>query len=452
MSKLYRFFLFPFYFINILSNQGYSSPTWVQEAVIYCVFPRNFSPSGDLNGVTERLEHLRQLGVNVIWLLPIHPIGQQMKKGTIGSPYCVQDYYEVDSDYGNKSDFKALIDKAHELGMKVIMDVVANHTSWDSVLMQYPEFYIQNNDNQIVPPTIEWLDVAALNYQNEKLRLYMKEMLKYWLKEFDLDGFRLDAASLIPVDFWEDLSLELREIKSDIILLGESDDPKLLTSAFDLDYTWKFEEALEHIISQGASAMPNLKAVTAYEKMAFNPGSLHLRFSDNHDKKRAIVRYGEKAALAASALIFTWDGVPLIHNGMEIGDAAETYGPALFEHMPIFWKSAEIRPEFFRFYQEIIALRKKHSALRDGTLEWIKNSDENSVVTFIRSNAKEEFMMAINFSNQPFIGYVVIENPELFEDVTPVFSHTSIEPRQLPHLALKAWEFRLFRRLIQNLH
>src|SRR5256714_1135284 len=175
---------------------------WVRDGVIYEIFPRNFSPQGNFNGVTAQLERLKELGVTILWLMPIHITGEEKKKGTIGSPYAVRDYYSINPDYGTKDDLKRLIAESHRRGMKVIIDIVANHTSWDSVMMKTPEFYRRDQSGKILSP-YDWTDVAALNYENAKLRQYMTEMLVYWVREFNLDGFRCDVAGEVPTDFWE---------------------------------------------------------------------------------------------------------------------------------------------------------------------------------------------------------------------------------------------------------
>lgn len=429
-------------------KEALEGPKWVREGIIYSMFLRNFSPAGDINSATERLDDLKQLGVTIVWLLPIHPIGQAMKKGTIGSPYSIQDYYALNSAYGTKEDFKNFVARAHQLGLKVIIDAVVNHTSWDNTLMKEPEFYQHDQHNRIIPPLPEWKDVAALDYNNPSLRSYVIEMLKYWLREFDLDGFRFDAASFVPLDFWEQVRRELLHVKADILLLGEQDSPEALVKAFDMDYDWKFEEVLVDVITNGAPATNSLKSVLDNEKAMFPRGALHLRFSDNHDKKRAIVRFGEKGALAASALIFTLDGVPLLYNGMEIGDTTESTDPALFEKLPIFWKTAEIRPEFIHFYQQMIMLRKTYPALREGEIIWLTNSDDARVVTFLRKTSCEEFLIAINFSNQPFLGEIGIEGTTReYVNLTPAANRSLTPPSQFNHrqISLKPWEYVVYK-------
>jgi GH15 family glucan-1,4-alpha-glucosidase/glycosidase len=379
-------------------------PDWVRDGVIYEIYPRAFSQQGNFNAISARLDELKDLGVTILWLMPIHPIGQEKKKGTIGSPYAVRDYYAINPDYGAADDLKRLIREAHARGMKVIIDIVANHTSWDSVLMKHPEFYKRDAKGNITYPH-DWYDIAALNYDNQELRRYMTDMLKYWLREFDLDGFRCDVAGEVPTDFWENARVELEKVKPDIVMLAEAHKPELQVKAFDLDYSWPLHSALTNVL-QGRAPASQLRDEWNKEVREWPRGALHMRFSDNHDERRAIARFGEPAALAASAFVFTLDGVPMIYNGMEVGDTTESGAPALFEKLPIFWAFEERRPEFRKFYKEMMALRRGSKALRRGTLEWVRNSDESRILSFVRRAEDEEMAVTINFSNTPFRGTV----------------------------------------------
>jgi glycosidase len=432
---------------------------WVRDGVVYEIYPRAFSPQGNFNGITARLDDLKDLGANILWLMPIHPIGQVKKKGTIGSPYAVRDYYAINPDYGTKEDFHRLISEAHRRGMKVIIDIVANHTSWDSVMMKWPEFYEHDAQGRITYPH-DWSDVAELNYENPRLRQYMTDMLKYWIREFDLDGFRCDVAEEVPTDFWENARAELDKIKRDIVMLAEGHKAELLLKAFDFDYSWPLHGALTNL-AQGRGRASDLRSEWDREFREWPRGSLHLRFSDNHDERRAIARFGEPGALAASALMFTLDGVPLLYNGMEVGDTTESGAPALFEKLPIFWPIAERRPEFPRFYKQIMALRRSSNALRRGAVDWLPNSDESRVLTFLRRAEDEEVLVAINLSNRPFFGSVEVGGTAGFADVTPDIGpplppdapapEQSARKRRvgLPTLALDAWGYRIFRRSLK---
>ncbi len=443
---------------DVSKEQARPARDWVRDGVVYEIYPRAFSKEGNFNGITTQLDRLKDVGVTILWLMPIHPIGREKKKGSIGSPYAVRDYYGINPDYGTKEDLKRLIAEAHRRGMKVIIDIVANHTSWDSVLMKNPDFYKRDAKGNITYP-YDWFDIAALNYNNRELRRYMTDMLKYWIREFDLDGFRCDVAGEVPTDFWEQARAELDRIKPDIFMLAEAHKAELLVKAFELDYSWPLHSTLTDVL-QGRGRASDLRAAWEDELKKWPRGALHMRFSDNHDERRAIARFGEPAALAASALVFTLDGVPLIYNGMEVGDTTESGAPALFERLPIFWPIADRRPEFPRFYKRMAALRQASSALRRGSTEWLRNSDESRVVTYLRRGTVEEMLVAINFSNRPFFGTVEVADGTGFTDVTPEVGlplpPDAPQPEQvakkrtvgLPALALDSWDYRIFSRVV----
>lgn len=414
---------------------------WVSSAVIYEIFPRDFSATGDFRGIEAQLPRLKKLGVTVLWLMPIHPVGQVKKKGTLGSPYSVRDYYGINPDYGTAADLKHLVQAAHAQELKIIIDIVANHTSWDSVLMKHPEYYKHDAAGHVISPVPDWEDVAGLDYKNPELRKYMIDMLKYWLRDFDLDGFRCDAASMVPIDFWNEARRELDKVKPGVIVIAEANDAGLF-QAFDLDYAWPFHSTLTDVFENGAPASA-LKESWQKTHEQYPKDAMEMRFSDDHDEKRAIVRFGERGALAASALVFTMDGVPLLYNGMEVGDTAESGAPALFEKLPVFWQIGERRPEFLKFYTQIIALRSAHAALQQGATEWVANSDQNRVLTFFRRGGGEEFLVAVNCSSRPFFG--TIEASGQFDEVTPEGNRLKTATA-LPAVSLEAWGFRIWKK------
>ncbi len=417
------------------------SREWIKDAVIYQIFPRQYSAKGDFNSITADLDRLKDLGVNVLWLMPIHPIGKEKAKGTIGSPYAVKDYYAINPDYGTKEDFQRLIAESHKRGLRVIIDIVANHTAWDSVLMKDKGLYTHDDKGEIVPPEADWADVADLNYDNLGLRKYMIEMLKMWIRDYDLDGFRCDVAAYIPTAFWNAARAEVDKIKPDTVWLAESEKPELLLKAFDLDYSWDIHSALTEAL-QGQKPAANIRKIWEEQKAAFPKDALRMRFSDNHDERRAIARFGERGALAAQALVFTLDGVPMLYNGMENGDTTESGAPALFEKMPIFWQIKARRPEFPKFYRSMIELRKNSAALRRGELSWVKNSGEDKVLSFLRKAPGEELLVVINFANSPFQGAVQAGGD--FTDITPNAEKITVS---LPAVWLDAYGFRIFRKV-----
>jgi cyclomaltodextrinase len=431
---------------GLANRPARSAPAWLRDGVVYEIFPRNFSATGDFNGITARLDELKDLGVNVLWLMPVHPQGEKMKKGTLGSPYAVKDFYALNPDYGTAADFKRLVAEAHRRGLKVIIDIVANHTAWDSVMMKRPEFYKQDAAGTIIPPVPEWTDVAGLNYGNPKLREYMIDMLKFWVKDFDLDGFRCDVAYMVPTDFWEQARVELEKVKPDIMMLAEASKPELLLKAFDMDYSWPLHATLNKVMLEGAPAS-DLKASWEESVKQFPRGSLHLRISDNHDEARAVSRYGIRGALAAAALTFALDGVPLIYNGMEVGDATESGDPALFERMPVFWKPKE-RPPLRDIYRDLIKLRQQYPAFRNDRVVWLRNSAEADLVTLMRLDDKDEFVIVINLSNRPVVGSVEVLNGGQFQPV-PIAGLPAPATNGFPLFRLNGFEWRIYHRAVK---
>ena len=204
-------------------------------------------------------------------------------------------------------------------------------------MMEHPEFYKHDAQGKIMSPVPEWTDVAALNYSSPALRQYMVEMLKYWIRTCDVDGFRCDAAAMIPTDFWEQVRSELIKVKPGIMMLAEASKPELLTNAFDIDYSWPLLSTMNDVLIHNAPAS-NIRRSWEKSRSQFPQDALHLRISDDHDEARAVTRYGLNGALASSALMFTLDGVPLIYNGMEVGDATASDGGALFDKRNILWQ------------------------------------------------------------------------------------------------------------------
>jgi cyclomaltodextrinase len=417
------------------------APEWLRSGLIYEVFPRSFSAAGNLNGVTAGLDRLKALGVTVVWLMPIHPVGQERKLGPIGSPYAVRDYYAISPDYGTKEDLHRLVEEAHRQGIKVILDMVADHTAYDSVMMKHADFYQHDKNGLLVSPH-GWSDVAALDYTNPALRRYMIDMFIYWVKEFGIDGYRCDAAGLVPTDFWEQARADLERVHPGILMLAEASKPELMRKAFDIDYAWPLLFKLDDVIG-GTAPATELRTTIDQQRALFPKGSLHMMISDDHDVQRALVRYGAPGALAASALMSTLDGVPLLYNGMEVADTTPSTAPALFDSLKIYWLSGDLRPEFKQFYSFMIPFRQQHSELWQGDLVWLHNSDEQHVVSYERHSAAEDVLVAINFSNAPFRG-TVEANGEGWKEIDN--QAASNGPVTLPAMSLAPFGFRIFER------
>jgi cyclomaltodextrinase / maltogenic alpha-amylase / neopullulanase len=425
------------------------SPAWLRSAVVYEIFPRNFSQAGDFNAITARLDDLQRLGVDVLWLMPIHPTGDKMKKGSMGSPFAVRDFYAINSNYGTTNDFKELIAEAHKRNQKVIMDIVASHTSWDSVLMEHPDFYMKDTNGVIIPPDPAWTDVAGLNYANPEVRAYMIGMMKYWLREFEVDGFRCDVAPNVPVEFWEAARTELEKINPDVVILADAGaKPEMLNKAFDVDSSWAMINTLNTVMSSVEPAY-YLKESWQHTDQQFPQGALHLRFTDNHEEYRAVARYGIDGALAAQVLMLTLDGVPLFYNGMEVGDATESADPALFEKMPVFWNPGG-RPPLRDIYREVIKLRKQYAAFYNGEVTWIQNTAPAEIVSYLRHDANDEFLVLINLSSRRVTGSVELTNAAAFEVVNITGMPKPPVDTILPDFSLNGYGWHIYHRPISK--
>jgi glycosidase len=417
------------------------SPEWLRDAVIYEIFPRTFSKEGNFKGIIAQLDRLKTQGVTVIWLMPIHPVGRLKAKGTLGSPYAVRDYEAINPDYGTAAELKQLVAAAHRREMKVFIDIVINHTAWDATLIRkHPDWYTRDAGGKIIPPNPDWVDVADLDWSEPGLRQYMTGMLVRWLRDYGLDGFRCDYASGVPTDFWEALRPELDKVRPGLAFLAEADDPALLRSAFDVDYAWDFYHVMSDALA-GRKPASEVRATWESAAAKYPRQALRLRFSDNHDQLRTTGQAGLPAAMAASAVMFTLDGVPLLYNGMEIGDTVESLAPALFEHAPIQWEVAERRPQVATYYRELAALRRAHPAFTRGEVRWLGNSDERRILSYQRTGGGEVLLVLVNLSSQPFSGTVAAE-AGAWRDITPGAAAVAAPPLA----TLAPWEFRVFRR------
>jgi glycosidase len=328
------------------NNIGDDDRFWIRDAVIYELFVRDFSPEGTFQAVIPRLAEIRDLGATVIWLMPIHPIGEELRKGTLGSPYSIQDFFAVNPDFGTKEDFRDLVRAAHREDLRIIIDLVANHTAWDNEWVRAnPEWYAQDDDGNVIAPNDDWTDVAQLNYDVPETREAMKQAMRYWVEEFDIDGYRADVAELVPMDFWDDAIAELRSIKP-VLMLAEGQDPELHTVGFDLSYSWTFYHGLKDVW-QGESAR-SIGANLQEDTRLPNDG-LRIRFTTNHDETAwdatPIELFdGRAGAKAAAVIAYASPGVPLLYNGQEVGSTIEL---RLFEKDDIDWNEDRDMLAFF---------------------------------------------------------------------------------------------------------
>lgn len=371
------------------------SADWVKDATIYSVYLRSFSKEGNFAGLEKRVPELKKMGVTVLWLLPIHPVGVKKRKGTLGSPYAVQDYYGINPEFGTMQDFKRLLNTVRKNGLKLIIDLVVNHTSWDSKLInEHPEWFTKDAHGNMVSPNDDWTDVADLDYSNPGLRKYIIEMMRYWVKDIGVDGFRCDVAELVPTDFWEDARAQLSRIKP-VMMLSEGSLPEHHMKAFDMTYAWSVYNALNLIINGGKS-VTILDDILKNEHLQFPTGSLRMRFNTNHDKNAsdtpAVKKFGEEGLKAATVLIATMPGVPLMYTGEEVANDRVL---SLFEKVGVDWT----RPrDMQQLYTTLFNLRRDHKALSRGEMIRVPARHEKDVYAFFRVAGNDKVLVVINFS------------------------------------------------------
>lgn len=375
-------------------------PQWTQSANIYEVNIRQYSEEGTFNAFTEQLPRLKEMGVDILWLMPIHPIGELNRKGTLGSYYSIKDYKDVNPEFGTLDDFKNLVKKAHELGMYVMIDWVANHTSWDNVWVnKHPDFYERTPEGGLVSP-FDWTDVAALDYNNQEMRKSMLDALVYWVKEADIDGYRCDVAGEVPTDFWVEARKQLDQMKP-VFMLAEAEKPELVEYAFDMDYGWEFH----HLMNQIAKGEKNAKDVLTYlekEKANYPAEAYKMNFITNHDENSwngTIKERLDTAANAMAVLSFTLSDMPLIYSGQE---AANEKRLEFFEKDPIDWKDYPKQ----NFYKNLTKLKHDNPALWNGLyggeITYLPTDQDDKLFGFKRVKGDNDIMVLINLSPENY--------------------------------------------------
>ncbi|MDQ7827185.1 MAG: alpha-amylase family glycosyl hydrolase [Candidatus Eremiobacteraeota bacterium] len=394
-------------------------PAWAESAVIYELNTRQFTALGTFKAIIPRLPELKKLGVDIIWLMPVHPIGVKNRKGTLGSPYAVKDYYAVNPEFGSREDFKSLVQAVHREGMHVIIDMVANHTAWDNSLIKtHPEWYQKDASGKIIPPVPDWDDVAKLDYAQEGLREYMTGVLKYWVKEMGVDGFRCDVASMVPADFWERARAEIDAIRP-TFWLAEAESPGLLEKAFDCDYASEYY-VLFNSIAAGKAKACEIPSLMETDSMRYPAGSWRMHFTSNHDQNSwrdtAVTRLGEKGAEAFAMLTYALPGRPLIYNGQETGS---THKLEFFEKDSITWRESAFR----EMYGRLSEAYRKHPALYRGDCRVLDTSRTPEVLALVRNDSatSENVLALANLSPEArTVSLDLPGNPEaIYRGVTP---------------------------------
>lgn len=432
------------------SNPALPEPEWVRSAVLYECNVRQFSTTGDFAGVRAALPRLRDLGIDVLWIMPIHPIGVERRKlnpGDLGSPYSVRDYMAVNPDFGTEADFKNLVSEAHTLGLKVILDWVPNHTSWDSEWKKsHPEYFTKYKGDFTVPinergePIDDWSDVCDLDYANPATRAAMIAAMQYWIRSCDIDGFRVDMAGLVPNDFWAEARPALDSIKPVFMLSEWQDEPGHFNTCFNANYGWKWKDVTKEI-STGKQTAHSLDTLLQFLDGFYPNGYSQLYFTQNHDENSwngtETELYGD-AADVFNILAFTWQGIPMIYNGQEDGLAQRL---AFFAKDPIQWRSFEKTP----FFQKLCDLRHNNRALwsgvHGGKIAKIETDHEDQVYAFTREKDGDRLVVVVNLSKKP-CAVTLHPSDEVVSGIyLSVFGASTVQLTKDMQLNLKPWEY-----------
>ncbi|MBR4267494.1 MAG: alpha-glucosidase C-terminal domain-containing protein [Bacteroidales bacterium] len=360
---------------------------------IYEVNIRQYTQEGTFKAFEDNhLERLKEQNVDILWLMPIFPISEEGRKGTLGSYYAVKNYTEVNPEFGTLNDLQNLVNHAHKLGMKVILDWVANHTGKDNVwTKEHKDFYnLDSLGNPAIPEGTDWDDVADLNYDNPQMRKAMIEAMKFWLKNADIDGFRCDVAGMVPTDFWVECRKELETVKKPIFMLAEDDKPEI-HKAFDASYNWKLHHVLNKI-AQGKNTADSLAALILKEEKDFQKNDILMNFTSNHDEnswsKSEYDRMGDYVKSMA-VLTYFLPGMPLCYSGQE---AANRKALEFFEKDVIDFSNVPLKD----FYAELNKTKHSHSALWNNDIKIISSND--NVFVFERQSKDEKILCIFNFN------------------------------------------------------
>jgi alpha-amylase len=411
--------------------------TWSIDSNIYEVNLRQYTPEGTFKAFVQELPRLKEMGIEILWFMPITPISKVKRLGSLGSYYACSDYTKTNEEFGSIEDFQHLVTAAHDLNMKVIIDWVANHTGYDHRwIKEHPEFY-KRDKNGSMYDAHGWEDVLDLNYEVPELRTEMISEMKFWLEECDIDGYRCDMAMLVPLDFWQSARETLDAIKP-LFWLAECEESHY-HPVFDATYSWKLLHKME-AYSKGETDLRGLEDVLDEYQHRFPEGALHAMFTSNHDENShsgsEYKRMGDYA-LPFAVLTCTWKGIPLIYSGQEMPNKKSL---KFFEKDPIDWTG---NYELADFYRLMLELRKSNSAMAaigTSTKRLVTNADHR-VYAFNRKSAKQEVVVVLNLSPESLLEFSIATG-ELTGSYSGLFKQGILE--ESGKMSLEPFAFEIF--------
>jgi glycosidase len=374
-------------------------PEWSRDAVIYQVNTRQFTPEGTLKAAEAQLPRLKALGVEIIWLMPVNPIGKVNRKGSLGSPYSVADYRAVNPELGTLEDLKRFTAAAHALGLKVVIDWVANHSAWDNWLVEkHPDWYARDWNGKFRPtPWWDWSDIIEFDYAQAGLRDYMAESLLFWVREANIDGFRADVACYVPEDFWAGVRAKAEALKPGLWWLAECESRDIHARAFDASYGWQWGDTLARI-ARGEADVNGLRVFYAENERKWPVNAQRMIFTSNHDKNSwegtEFERFGP-ALTNALVLSFVSEGIPLVYNGQEAGNERRL---AFFERDPIVWRDHPNGALLRRLAELKRANPALHNAPWGGRMVQAVTNDLPQVLAFVRQVEGNKVLAMFNMS------------------------------------------------------
>ncbi len=450
---MYKFVLF-LIFMAVLTASGQNrevqdfnklkvreAPEWLEEGIIYQMQLRAFTPEGTLNAATKKLSHVADLGATIVYLCPIFvaddnadtltwsPRQKASKMNNPRNPYRMKDYFHVDAEYGTNEDLKEFVEEAHRLGLRVMLDMVFLHCGSRAVFLEeHPDFIKYNEDGSVQKAEWNW---PVLNFKNVQLREYLISNMEYWVRDFNVDGLRMDVSFAIPLDFWETTRERLEKIRPDIGMLSESAENRRTEDqlkAFDANYSFRYFDYLRKVID-GEYPASSLNDIWVKFTNRWPLGARFIRYFDNHDisnddwHNRREADWGFDACNAIFVHLFTLNGIPFIYNGQEIADTARH---SIFGNAPIHWDMTEtlVGQSRFQFLQNMCTIYSNESALQYGKTDWLENDQPNEVLSYVRKNGNDQILTIVNLSNYPVS--VKLKDSDLFK--TKIFE-TLLENR-----------------------
>ena len=416
-------------------------PSWSYSANIYEVNIRQYTEEGTFNAFAKSLPRLRDMGVKILWFMPITPISKKDRLGVLGSYYSISNYVEVNPEFGTMEDFKNLVSEAHKMNFKVIVDYVANHTGNDHHwIKEHPDYYCLDHEGQPIHPH-GWMDVSQLNYDNSDLRQAMIDVLKFWVKECNVDGYRCDMAHLVPLDFWVDAKNQL-SVHSNLFWLAECEVPEY-HEVFDATYTWRWMHASEEFYHKRMN-LQSLITVLYKSMTEFPCNALRAYFTSNHDENSwngtEYEKYGD-AALLFAVFSCTWNGLPMLYSGQELPNKKRL---KFFEKDTIEWTGDF---ELHTFYKTLLTLKSNNKSLRAGDPEVltkiISHPDDHEVFSYLRKHDADQVLVVLNCSGKSN-NFEVNAVQGVFRNL---FGGSDINFEKDKNLHLDPWGYLVFERI-----